>query len=187
MAPKRLQFGPMECQRCGRPGIIKWGFTFGGEQRYKCRHCKSTTKLTPRRKVGMYTPPATIRVVLEALSRGDSLRKSAAHAGITKTTVARIIALFDPPLGDCPCGQSWGHRGWCRHRYLQSPARQAHMKQWGRGALTTEQAAFCQRMAAMGYPIEEIAEMSGLPAPSVAKALASGSKIEEALGAEGGL
>ncbi len=30
----------------------------------------------------------------------------------------------------CPCGQNSGHRGWCSHRYSNSPRRQEFMRNW---------------------------------------------------------
>ena len=180
----------MECRRCGNPDTIKYGFTVSGEQRYECKRCHSITKPTPRREdVVLYTPMPKIRKVMEALAAGESIRKAAAAAGCAKRTVERIIVVMRPPLGDCPCGLPWGHRNWCSYRFSKSPARRSFMAEWRgkRGLLNPEQVAFCQRMGAMGYPPEEIAEMTGFPEPSVTKALAAGSKIEEALAPEGGL
>lgn len=75
-------------------------------------------------------------VVAEALEErlfaGDSLRQIARSLEVSTNTVRRYKGLLGARLSDvrCPCGEPAFHRGWCAHRYAQSPARQLFMAKW---------------------------------------------------------
>lgn len=61
------------------------------------------------------------------LAKGASLRQVSSATGMAKGTVAKLRKVLMLAAGinpRCPCGQLAGHRGWCSHRYANSPARQ---------------------------------------------------------------
>ncbi len=54
--------------------------------------------------------------------QGFGIRAISRSLGISKNTVKKY---YPAVTGKCACGQSAGHKGWCKHRYEHSPARRA--------------------------------------------------------------
>lgn len=78
----------LRCPRCGGRKPIRWGH-FGARQRYRCRKCRRTfsdltgTPAAYSKKLLLW--PAYVR----CMAHGMSVRESAAHVGIHRTTSFR--------------------------------------------------------------------------------------------------
>lgn len=59
------------------------------------------------------------RLFLQGFSQNEACRR----VGCSPNTARRYYPVDARP--NCPCGREAGHRGWCRVRYAESPARQA--------------------------------------------------------------
>jgi len=73
-----------------------------------------------------FLPMETVTAIIQEFAAGESLRRIAAKFGIAKNTALRYKQFSSVP-DKCPCGERYGHRGWCSVRFKQSPARQALM------------------------------------------------------------
>jgi predicted Zn-ribbon and HTH transcriptional regulator len=87
------------------------------------------------------------QVALEKCFReGRSVRQAERLVGVSRGAVQAHYRTFgERPL--CRCGESSGHRGWCKYRFEESPKRQRFMQEWHMGIVTEELCEKCDRQA----------------------------------------
>ncbi len=70
-----------------------------------------------------YLAPEKVEGLSRLFLQGYSLNAACRMIGCSVNTGRRYYPADAVP--NCPCGREAGHRGWCRVRYAESPARQA--------------------------------------------------------------
>jgi hypothetical protein len=73
--------------------------------------------------MGNYLAPQKVERLSQLFLQGFSMRAACRMVGCSTNTGWKYYPIDTPP--SCPCGLEAGHRGWCRVRYAESPARQA--------------------------------------------------------------
>lgn len=64
-----------------------------------------------------------------AFRSGASIRRAAQVAGVARMTAIKWFRSWQTAKYPCGCGKPQTHNGWCRHRFLLSPARQRAMRE----------------------------------------------------------
>lgn len=79
--------------------------------------------------------PAVVMEINRRLLAAESNRNVAMAVGVSKGAVQRWRKRIASDLSVvmCVCGLPASHRGWCRHRVANSPARQAFLAKWMAG------------------------------------------------------
>ena len=70
----------------------------------------------------------------ELLLQGKGIREVARQVGIASQTVRRVRDEIRAQLPkECECGRPLGHKGWCKGRVRESPARQETLRKMHEG------------------------------------------------------
>lgn len=133
-------------RRWGRP--VAKSFGTQAPMYPKKKKKKGVTPIEPKRRFerfpadgarfpGMYPRDGQLEPVENLLSSGLSIRAVSRFTGVHTQTVKKVLKFLlkerdSLNLGPilCPCGKVSTHRGWCRVRYSNSPARQRFMRRW---------------------------------------------------------
>lgn len=74
-----------------------------------------------RKRGGNFLPADRKDLIVKLLLSGKSSRQIMEDTGHSNRVITAIRRTLTVP--ECPCGKPGGHRGWCSHRYANSPER----------------------------------------------------------------
>ena len=114
---------------CAHEHVQKNGTDRNGRVRFRCRVCGRTFLGPGQNKWDIKRE----RIARAWMNPGATIRSVAKETGCGTATARKVRKIIGAKrLGKCVCGQPMGHRGWCRFRFSNSPARQSFMKEkWG--------------------------------------------------------
>lgn len=131
---RRIEGGFVFCVGC-KGEMKKSGHTSNDVPRWRCTECGAnylgSRKRLARLNGQQIRKPDKYAEAERLFRAGYTTRQVESEVGICKTTAnhyrKEALRNYD---ARCVCGRPAGHKGFCWHRYQNSPKRQEFMKQW---------------------------------------------------------